>query len=320
MGKVYRESYTEAGYRAPTPFINVAGRPVLFWLIDNLSMQADDRLYIVLPKSINLAFAVDSRLQAEYPMLGIFVIELQFQTRGPLETLLIGTHGVEHSRQTLRTLSLDCDTIYFGDILQTFRNVPAGNGCSFYSDIQNTNRNYSYIKLSPDGKTIVDIREKAVISKHANTGAYGFSSAVILQKCCEQSINTNLLGSSNSSSGQEFYLSSLIKAMISEGFVFDAMQAPLFACVGSPKEMQQFIADLKHAKFRSAKKLRIAFDLIGTLLSYETSRVSGSSTSGYGNVGGKVAVPNEKNIMMARQLKQLGHTIIVWSSEGMQDG
>jgi choline kinase len=136
MGRVYKGAFVDAGYRAPTAFINIAGRPLLFWLIDNLSMTAHDQLYIVIPKEFNLGYAVDRRLHEEFPDRDILVIELQFSSRGPLETLMIGTHGVEEHRQNCKTLSLDCDTIYFGDILQAFREVDASRGVSFYSDLQ----------------------------------------------------------------------------------------------------------------------------------------------------------------------------------------
>jgi hypothetical protein len=70
-------------------------------------------------------------------------------------------------------------------------------------------RQYSYIRIAADG-TIADIREKAVISNHANTGAYGFASTALLQKCCENEINHNL-DRNAAESGREFYLSSLIR-------------------------------------------------------------------------------------------------------------
>ena len=335
MGKIYKNSFLEAGYRSPTPFINIAGRPVLFWLIDHLQMSEADQLYIVVPKDFSLGFAVEKRLCDEYPDKMITVIELQFATRGPLETLLIGSHGIEEERQLIKTLSLDCDTIYFGDIVGAFRDVESSRGVSFYSNLHAGNsRQFSYIRISPDG-TIADIREKAVISNHANTGAYGFPSAALLQKCCEDEINCNLVRNV-SKDGQEFYLSSLIRSMMHEGHTFEAVMAPTYAHVGNPQQLQLFLAGLKNGQFTSSKKLRIAFDLSGTLLSYSAPATPRNTPSSPSRLDAKKpptprlqalatpglleAVPNLKNIEMAKQLKKLGHTIIIWSSfDGEQD-
>ena len=50
--------------------------------------------------------------------------------------------------------------------------------------------------------------------------------------------------------------------------VFSAVEAPKYAHVGSPETLQQFLINLRIGKFQTNKKLRIAFDLSGTLLAY----------------------------------------------------
>ena len=108
MGRVTKESFTEAGYRQPIPMINVVGRPILFWLIDNLDLHADDKIYIAVPPHVNIGFNLDNRLKTTFPTLNIKVTELQFDTKGPLETLLIAAHAIEASRDRYRTLCMDC--------------------------------------------------------------------------------------------------------------------------------------------------------------------------------------------------------------------
>ena len=73
----------------------------------------------------------------------------------------------------------------------------------------------------------MDIREKAVISNHANTGAYGFASTQLLQRCCEDEINSNL-SRNVTKDGQEWYLSNLIRYAV----IFATMWTDRLLCWG----------------------------------------------------------------------------------------
>jgi choline kinase len=85
---------TYTGYRTPIPLINIAGRPVLFWMVDNLVTNEDDKIYVVMPKHTNNTFAVQKLLETEYPLKNFAVITLEFCTRGPIETLLIACNQI----------------------------------------------------------------------------------------------------------------------------------------------------------------------------------------------------------------------------------
>ena len=66
-----------------------------------------------------------------------------------------------------------------------------------------------------------------------------------------------------------------LRSMIQTGrHVFSAVEAPKYAHVGSPETLQQFLINLRIGKFQTNKKLRIAFDLSGTLRSTRRGHVA----------------------------------------------
>lgn len=81
--------FVKDGYRVPKPLINIVGRPMLFWLLDNLHLEAEDTVWLGVQRSLELDFALGARLRREFPRVDLRMIYLDLQTRGAAETLLI---------------------------------------------------------------------------------------------------------------------------------------------------------------------------------------------------------------------------------------
>lgn len=81
--------FAAEGYRLPKPLINIVGRPMLFWLLDNLKFGPEDTLWIGIQQELEREYAMETRLQKEYPGLNLRVVLIDFQTRGAAETLFI---------------------------------------------------------------------------------------------------------------------------------------------------------------------------------------------------------------------------------------
>lgn len=45
--------FKKLGYKLPKPLINVMGKPILFWLIDNLELSSIDHIVIQLHEKCN---------------------------------------------------------------------------------------------------------------------------------------------------------------------------------------------------------------------------------------------------------------------------
>lgn len=171
----------------PRPLMNIVGRPVLCWLLDHLRLGPADTVWLAVSADIDSTFAVTKQLRAEFPAMDLRFVPLLFPTNGAVETVFVALQAMPDDLLERRTICLNCTTLFFSDILTVFRKVPEGCGASFYfvqNDSDEHGSSYSYIKLDHRGR-ITDVREKVVISRNANTGAYGFPSARALRAACE---------------------------------------------------------------------------------------------------------------------------------------
>lgn len=67
----------------------MVGRPMLYWLLDNLKFEPEDTLWVGVQQELEGEYAIASRLRTEFPTLDIRVVSIDFQTRGAAETLFI---------------------------------------------------------------------------------------------------------------------------------------------------------------------------------------------------------------------------------------
>jgi len=164
------ERFKNAGYTKSKPLIDIFEKPMIFYVIDNLNITADDHLYIIYDTILDLEnFA--RIVKNKYPFVNL--IPLPKSTRGAAETVYLGIHSIMNSIQKVsKNIVIDCDTFYREDILDIYRKSE-NNNVVFYSVKENEPPIYSYIRLD-ESKHILEIKEKIKISNNANTGAYCF--------------------------------------------------------------------------------------------------------------------------------------------------
>lgn len=304
--------FTKEQYRFPKPLVRICGREMLLWLLDHLTIKPGDTIWLALPAKLDDQFLITNRLRKEYPKYDIRTVHLHFQTKGAAETLYALLQEMDEDQLSRRTVSVDCDTIYFSDILSSLRALPPGEGASYYFDDQSGRPIFSFLKLDEDNR-ILDIREKFIISNHANTGAYAFPTGALAREYCSKILDEDVreLG--------EYYTSSVIKEMMHDGHVFRGVHVDDFVCVGTPKQLQKFLVDLRNGKLDSEsfktksaadilqKKRRFCFDLDGTLVSFPVV------AKDY-----RTVLPIESNIALAQELHANGHTIIIQTARRMK--
>ena len=248
------EAFREAGYTAPKPVIKVAGRPLLLHLLDSLRLRLGDVVWLIIPTSTYLKFQSQLDLNAEYPNVDIRVCQFSCLTRGAVETIFIGLQNMSAAELSRRTLCLDCDTLYFSDVLSMYRTAPSGTGmCAYFID-QGTAALYSYLQLDADGY-VTEVSEKNAISNLANIGAYGFATGALLRSFI-QDILDNPEGRTT-----ELFLSNVINRMIRQSHPFVASQAEDCAQCGTPEKLEQFMELVSAGKALTQPKRRFCFAL-----------------------------------------------------------
>eukprot|EP00747_Dinoflagellata_sp_TGD_P207990 gnl/TRDRNA2_/TRDRNA2_81514_c0_seq2.p1 gnl/TRDRNA2_/TRDRNA2_81514_c0~~gnl/TRDRNA2_/TRDRNA2_81514_c0_seq2.p1 ORF type:complete len:384 (+),score=72.33 gnl/TRDRNA2_/TRDRNA2_81514_c0_seq2:90-1154(+) len=279
-----KEGYLTRG----KPFVPVLGKEMILWVLDNLTIAADDALVIIFnPGWMSMSSFMREVVQSRYPTCTL--VELPGPTRGAAETVLIGLRALPEEAQKRPTLLADGDTFYTADVVGHFRSVAAThNACFCFHDTQ-PKPIYSYLELD-DSDNIKQVKEKIKISDWANTGCYCFRDGAQLASECEELIKRGETQLSQDQKG-EFYTSGVIAAMIEKGEPFKGLklQANDFHVLGTPEQVEAFCAS-----WTPIPQKRIVFDMEGALF-VECASVQ----------------PIARNVEMCQLLAAQGHAIVV---------
>lgn len=296
------ERFKKEGYKYPKALINVLGKPILFWLLDSLNVPVDTIIYIPYNKEYK-SYRLEDLLKKTYPNILFKFKVLENNTRGAAETIQIALDELDIEDQPI--ISLDSDNFYLVNILELWEKTNYRNSVYVFND--NGNKPiYSYITVDKDN-TIIDIQEKNKISTKACCGGYAFNSYRELLKY------TKLIIKNNIRSKNEYYISTVIEQMLksksSDSFNPILVSKKDYICLGTPLQVKHFChnpPDFPDCA-RFVKKLRVCFDLDNTLVSFP--KIFGDYTT---------VEPITKNINILRHLKQMGHTIIIYTARRMK--
>eukprot|EP00931_Biecheleriopsis_adriatica_P074699 TRINITY_DN48704_c0_g1_i1.p1 TRINITY_DN48704_c0_g1~~TRINITY_DN48704_c0_g1_i1.p1 ORF type:complete len:791 (-),score=143.38 TRINITY_DN48704_c0_g1_i1:120-2492(-) len=316
--------FAEAGFCMPKPLVNVVGRPVLLWLLDHLSLAAEDAVYLAVPAAMNRQFGLEKMISRELPAVKVKVVSLAFETRGWVETVLAVARQMTGKELKQPLVTLDCSTIYHGiDVLRTIRDLNGETNASVYFEVGDNSAltasgstpvQFSYLKLSDSGE-ILEVKEKAVISSYASCGAHIFKNARLFRTAAE----TLLQEPEQASKG--LYASSLLSWMMNcpEKVSFQGLKVPEhgIAVVSTPPQLEIFIRKVSSGEIAMNRTMRFCFDLDGTLI---TPTCASSRACNDPNEDSALWEPNQAAIDLVRQLHQAGHTIIIVTSRGMSTG
>lgn len=244
------ERFQRKGFSLPKPLIKVFEKPILHYLLDRLSLEPEDRLYIFYNALLD-AHHFREKMLAAYPH--VHLVRIPYTTRGAAESVLYGLEACPEMAERPCVL-MDGDAFYRVDILNLIRQRPTKN-CVVYHRTENPNPIFSYITCDADGR-ILQIAEKQKISPNANTGVYAFESRTTLMTFCKK-----VLTEEHTAKG-EFYTSCVIDRMLHEDpntvgcFYGLEINETDVVSLGTPEQVDAFKAST-HA---------FLFDLDGTLV------------------------------------------------------
>ena len=218
---------------------------------------------------------------------------LSLRTRGAVETLFIGLRHMSEAELNRRVVCLDCDTLYFSDVLGQFRGLPKENGACFYFVDQGSRAMYSYLRVGADD-LVKEVREKNAISRMANVGAYGFPSARALREYIQAVLDQP------DRMMETYYVSNIINKMVRDDFHFAAINADHCRQCGTPPQLEEFMAEVAAGQALQLPKRRFCFALDNVLVSAPLKPGDFATVQ-----------PIEKNVQLVRELKQSGHHITI---------
>ena len=292
------ERFKKQGYKKPKPLINVMGKPIIFWLLDNLKLNNIEM--IIIPYNLELAkYNFESIICKNYPHYKFKFIKLINQTDGAAETILKGLETINIPDCPI--LCMDGDNFYTCDIISHWQ----GENNIFYFNDYSDSHVYSFLHMDKNN-IITDIIEKNRISNNACTGSYGFCSYINLKEYCEKIIKLNL------KQNNEYYISGVIKLLINDGHIMYGknIDSNYYVCLGTPMDVRLFCNNYPRVSAINGNILlhpqRYCFDLDNTLVTYP--EISGDYTT---------VRPIQSTIDFLKYLKKLGHIIIIHTARQM---
>jgi len=289
------ERFKKNGYTKPKALIKVYGKPILFYLLDNLNFTNVNLVCIPYNKEYS-AHNFEDTITHHYSNINFKFIKLEYDTEGSAETINIALKYLGHIDDSV--LCLDGDNFYTVDIIKLWNSK---NRIFSFEDLSDMNI-YSYLELN--GNNITNIIEKEKISQNACTGAYGFSSSKQLQSYIKKILDNQI------KQKNEYYLSTVVREMIKDNIVFDNFSIDIsnYHCLGTPIQLKYFYNNYpKISCLNNINKQRICFDLDNTLVTYPKIKDDYSSVS-----------PIYHNIKFLKYLKSFGHTIIIYTARRMK--
>lgn len=79
--------FAREGYRFPKPLINIVGRPMILWMIDNLSLQPGDTLWMAINEEVDDEFRIGQLVAKSFAKIDFRLLRLRHQTKGASETV-----------------------------------------------------------------------------------------------------------------------------------------------------------------------------------------------------------------------------------------
>lgn len=292
------ERFKNSGYRKPKALINVFGKPILFYLLDNLNLKNIDFVYIPYNKEY-LEYNFEDFLNKSYPHINFKFLALKKNTEGAAETLNIALKTLDCEDKPI--LCLDSDNFYTIDIISLW------NGQNRIVTFQDFGDNPIYSYLNVENDNVLDIVEKNKISNKACCGSYGFSSYKNLLLYSQKVLDNKIKQKG------EYYTSNVIREMIKDEFKFDYKEIDIcnYHCLGTPIQVKHFYNNYPRVSSLNnnilIKQKRFCFDLDNTLVTYP--KIQNDYTS---------VEPITKNIKLLKYIKSFGHTIIIYTARRMR--
>lgn len=228
--------FSVAGYDAPKPLIDIDGKPMIQWVIDNLNLAGATYIFIVRTSHLNSErWKLREVLELHAP--GCIIISTNELTDGPVCSVLLAKDRLIPDIPLLIANSdqfLEWDANAF---LYKSYNV---DGCiSVFDQPDPTDRKWSYARVDDDGM-VTEVREKDPISTYASTGIYYWTRASYFMKYAQQMIDKNLRVNN------EFYVCPVYNEAIRDGKIIKVSKCKRMWGLGVPADLEEFMKHYLH--------------------------------------------------------------------------
>jgi NDP-sugar pyrophosphorylase family protein len=221
--------FVEAGYQVPKPLLPAHGKTLLEWSVDSLPLELATRLVFVGLKEHREKFDLETVIRSLYQIYNPQFHWLDHSTGGQAETVFLAAPLLDHEAGLL---IFNVDTAFRSSVLAELLQNPRHDGVlgTFVSE----EPRFSFASIDEVGR-VIEVREKIVISSHALTGLYYFSSTSAFLDIAKQAIDAD------EREKGEFYVAPLYNRLIERGDQFVLAPSDAHWILGTPTEYEAFL-------------------------------------------------------------------------------
>lgn len=218
--------FTKAGYLDPKPLIPVRGKPMISWVVENLSIPNAKFVFV-----IRADYPESCRSYLETIAPGCSIIVVNTVTEGAACTVLLAKEHINTDTPLLIANSdqfIEFDAIEF---VQSFLTSDEDGKISTFDGDRNPKWSYASVK---DGY-VTEVREKDPISDHATTGIYMWKRGSDFVRFAEQMIGKNIRVNN------EFYTVPVYNEAIQAGLKITISKCTRMWGLGVPEDLEYFL-------------------------------------------------------------------------------
>jgi NDP-sugar pyrophosphorylase family protein len=228
--------FANHGYLKPKPLIDVAGLPMILWVLGNFELQKGDSVIIV--SRVGLEIEMEIQDLTRHLGLNVKYIQVPALTDGPAITVQHAKHLLDLD---LPLIVANSDQFVSGSLLNFTQQLrESQKDLGLILTMTASSAKWSYVGRGQDG-FVNRVIEKVEISNEATVGVYAFSRASDLIWALDQ------MKKSEDLVNGEYYIAPSYNYLIKSGYKFTTNfigdNGIAIRCTGTPQDLSYFLED-----------------------------------------------------------------------------
>jgi HAD superfamily hydrolase (TIGR01509 family) len=220
--------FAVAGYTDPKPLIQVRGKPMISWVVDNLAVPNARFVFVI---RADYPESCKEHLRSIAPGCSIIVVDKV--TEGAACTVLLAKDVINNDTPLIIANSDQFIEFDAGEFVRSFIESGADGKISTFDGERNPK--WSYVAICDGFAT--EVREKDPFSDHATTGVYMWKRGSDFVRFAEQMISKNIRVNN------EFYTVPVYNEAITAGLKVTVSDCKRMWGLGVPEDLEVFLAN-----------------------------------------------------------------------------
>ncbi len=225
------KKFAEKGYSFPKPLIEIKGKPMIEWVVKNLTPKAEHRFVFICRRNLYEKYKLGSVLSLLAPDCKIVVLDSP--TQGAACTVLLAKEHINNSDPLIIANSDQYIDIQFDSFIESAQKE---NVDGLIMTFKATHPKWSFARVGQDG-FVMETAEKNPISDNATAGVYYFKQGADFVAAAEEMIKKDIR------TNNEFFVCPSFNEMILKDKkikIYQVDSGKVFGW-GTPEDLEYFL-------------------------------------------------------------------------------